>query len=273
MGKARNAPVKFTSIPRLELQVAVLATRLNGMLREELDLCIQDTKYWTDSEIVLHYVFFSYVKNEKRRFQIYVANRVQEIRGNSKPDEWNHVPAFLNPADDVSRGLSPSELSVNHRWLRGPEFLWQPESLWPNADLKDVPDSAVELKKEARTNHADVNTILASSKANAAPQSLTIVTAKEVIDRILSSCSNGNRLRRQVAWLIHFIHFLHNRKTVRTGHLILEDYDAAATAIVKIIQRSSYPQEIKDLKTRCEVKSSSSIVSLNPRRYLMTMIF
>ena len=53
---ARNAPIKFTSIPRLELQAAVLATRLNKMLRKELDLPIQQTKYWTDSEIVLHYL-------------------------------------------------------------------------------------------------------------------------------------------------------------------------------------------------------------------------
>ena len=40
MGKAWNAPVKFTSIPRLELQAAVLATCLHSMLGEELDLCI-----------------------------------------------------------------------------------------------------------------------------------------------------------------------------------------------------------------------------------------
>ena len=120
------------------------------------------------------------------------------------------------------------------------------------------------MKKEAHTNHADINTIFASSKANVVPQRLTIVTAKEVVDRILSSCSNWNRLRRRVAGLIHFIHFLHDRKTVRMGHLVLEDYDAAATAIVRVIQRSSYSQEIKDLKTRGEVKSSSSIVSLNP---------
>ena len=32
------------------------------------------------------------------------------------------------------------------------------------------------------TNHADINTIFTSSKANAVPQSLAIVTAKEVID-------------------------------------------------------------------------------------------
>ena len=44
MRKTRNAPVKFTSIPRLELQAEVLATCLNRMLREELELCIQDTK-------------------------------------------------------------------------------------------------------------------------------------------------------------------------------------------------------------------------------------
>ena len=144
------------------------------------------------------------------------------------------MPGSLNPADDVSPGLNPAELSFSHRWLQGPEFLWQPESPWPNVDLKEVPDSPLELKKEAHTNLANVNTIFTSSKANA-------VSAKEVIDRILSSCSNWNRLGRQVAWLICFIHFLHDRKTVRTGHLILEDYNAAANVIVRIIQRSSYP--------------------------------
>ncbi|PFX25687.1 hypothetical protein AWC38_SpisGene9681 [Stylophora pistillata] len=43
MGEAINAPIKFTSIPRLELQAPVLATRLNKMLREELDLCFRET--------------------------------------------------------------------------------------------------------------------------------------------------------------------------------------------------------------------------------------
>ena len=82
----------------------------------------------------------------------------------------------MKKADNVLWGLNPSELSLSHCWLRRLEFLRQLESLWPNADLKEVPDSALELKKEARTNHADLETIFDSSKAN----ELSIITAKEV---------------------------------------------------------------------------------------------
>ena len=41
--------------------------------------------------MVLHYL-----KNDKSRFQTYSANRVKEIRENSLPKEWNHVPGSLN---------------------------------------------------------------------------------------------------------------------------------------------------------------------------------
>ena len=72
IGKARNAPVKFVSIPRLELQAAVLTTQMFKMLREELELNISRTYLWTDSEIVLHYL-----RNAKRRLQTFVPPQVQ----------------------------------------------------------------------------------------------------------------------------------------------------------------------------------------------------
>ena len=65
MGKARNAPVKFTSIPRLELQAAVLSTPLNQLLREELDLNIDKTFYLTESVLVLHKKNFEHGRGEK----------------------------------------------------------------------------------------------------------------------------------------------------------------------------------------------------------------
>ena len=97
IGKARNAPVKFVSIPRLELQTAVLTTQMFMMLRKERELNISRTYLWTDSEIVLNYL-----KNEKRRLQTFVANRVEEIKEHTLVDDWHHVPGSLYPADYVS---------------------------------------------------------------------------------------------------------------------------------------------------------------------------
>ena len=68
-----------------------------------------------------------YICNDARRFQIFVANRVQQIRDSSSPDQWKYVESNDNPADDASRGLSSQKLMEDCRWLNGPLFLWQPE--------------------------------------------------------------------------------------------------------------------------------------------------
>ena len=87
------------------------------MLMEKMDLPIKCTKQWTDNEIVLHYL-----KNAKCPFRTNIANCVENIRENSQRDRWNHMPGFPTPADDVSRGLTPLELNLNHRWLQGLSF-------------------------------------------------------------------------------------------------------------------------------------------------------
>ena len=48
MGNARNGPKKFVSIPRLELQAALLATHMCKMLQDDLELNIDRTLLWTD---------------------------------------------------------------------------------------------------------------------------------------------------------------------------------------------------------------------------------
>ena len=136
--------MKFFSIARLELQAAVPAIRMFKMLREELELNISRTYLWTDSEIVLHYL-----RNEKRRLQTFVANRVEEIKKHTLVEDWHLVPGSLNPADYVLRGMSPSSLTADHRWLRGPDFLWKPETCWPTDKCQFVPDEGLKSKKEA----------------------------------------------------------------------------------------------------------------------------
>ena len=53
LGKSRLAPIRQTTIPRLELCAAVIAVRMDRMLSRELALEIQVSVFWTDSMIAL----------------------------------------------------------------------------------------------------------------------------------------------------------------------------------------------------------------------------
>ncbi|XP_037783675.1 uncharacterized protein LOC119579899 [Penaeus monodon] len=53
LARTRLAPIKTTTIPRLELSAAVLAATSDAKLRKELSLPIDDSVFWTDSTIVL----------------------------------------------------------------------------------------------------------------------------------------------------------------------------------------------------------------------------
>lgn len=100
MGKARVAPLKVMTIPRLELAAAVLAAKVDRMLREELELVLYDSVFWTDSTSVLKYIL-----NDTSRFLTYVANRVSTIRNLSQKFQWRYVNSTANPADDASQSV------------------------------------------------------------------------------------------------------------------------------------------------------------------------
>ena len=53
MRKSCVAPLKTTTIPRLELQATLLSVRLADRVAEKLDQFQGDIYYWTDSIIVL----------------------------------------------------------------------------------------------------------------------------------------------------------------------------------------------------------------------------
>ena len=88
----------------------------SAFLQRELGLQDVEEIFWSDSQVVLRYI-----NNDVRRFHVFVANRIQQIRNHSEPEQWRYVISKDNPADSASRGLFPSELS----WLTGPVFLWE----------------------------------------------------------------------------------------------------------------------------------------------------
>eukprot|EP00794_Sanderia_malayensis_P014754 gene14754-biopygen11840 len=56
IGKSRLSPLKQMSIPRLELSAATLAVKFDQMIRTELDMEIDKSFFWTDSQAVLRYI-------------------------------------------------------------------------------------------------------------------------------------------------------------------------------------------------------------------------
>ena len=95
----------LVSIPRLELAAAVVAVKLNCLIRNKLEYPIHDISYWADSTVVLQYI-----RNESRRSHTFVANRDAMIHEESTPHQWRHVDTCVNPADIASRGAKGSEL-------------------------------------------------------------------------------------------------------------------------------------------------------------------
>ena len=72
--KARVAPPKQLSIPRLELTAAIVAVKVDTQLPAEPIIPLDDCQYCTDSNSVL-----GYIKNKRIRVEIFVADRVATI--------------------------------------------------------------------------------------------------------------------------------------------------------------------------------------------------
>jgi len=144
MGKSRVAPLKQTTIPRLELTAATVAVKVGSLLKTELELCNVDEFYWTDSTVVL-----GYLKNESRRFHLFVTNRVRMILDHSTKCQWRYVDTKMNPADDASRGINITRYLKNKRWFEGPSFLRQPlrELLTTDTTKLTIDDEDPEVKR------------------------------------------------------------------------------------------------------------------------------
>ena len=239
MEKARIAPVKTMTIPRLELTAATVSVKVGEMIAKELDEPAESKTYWTDSTTVL-----KYIRNDKKRFHVFVANRVQAIRDATNPDQWRYVGTDINPVDVSSRGMKGHELSKQHLWITGPNFLWLPKCEWPQppGDMDDVSHNDPEVKKVLVHN----------------------IDVEEKVDLLkrLAGFSKWHRMKKSIAWILRLKPctdsgaLLPKGRADRALHtenpnckpLRVEELDRAEKTILKLVQSGAFPKERKALQ-------------------------
>ena len=242
MGKARVTPLKITTIPRLELTAAVVSLRVSAMLRQELDEKDIKEFFWTDSKVVL-----GYISNDARRFHVFVANRVQQIRDRTTPDQWRYVRSEENPADHASRGLSAKELTVSN-WFQGPSFLWE----------REIPDE--DGVKELSPDDPEVKTVHVKTTQ--------VETKNLLLDRI-DRFSDWSRATRAVAVLRRVITRKRQEGESTQSVTSPDERQKVEIAIIQMLQRQVFRKEIKSLKkpptdVKGETSETSPLHKLDP---------
>ena len=138
--------------PKTRADGWVLSVKISKMLREELDVHIDDEIFWTDSQIVL-----GYINSNVCRFKVFVANCVQQIRDHTSMKQWHFIESGSIPPDDAFCGL---DLKMKHqikRWFNGPTFLWDKKQCWlQNCEMKEGSEGDQDLIKVISVNTTQI---------------------------------------------------------------------------------------------------------------------
>ncbi|XP_058456723.1 uncharacterized protein LOC131434094 [Malaya genurostris] len=245
--KTKVDPIKPLSIPRLELQAAVLGTRLMKTVISDHTIKITRKVLWSDSSTVL-----SWLRSDLRRRTQFVAFRVREILEATDVDEWRWVPSKWNVADDAIKWTKETAMLDYSRWFSGPDFIYENMDYWPQYKQPQT-----ETSEEMRSIHV-----------------LSHSVTKQIVD--FQRFSKFERLIRSVAFMNRFYNnckrkLLHESVPI-TEVLSSEELKLAEFTIWKLIQLDEYAEEFAILQRNKllppnqqePIKKSSKIYKLSP---------
>ena len=193
MSKTRVAPLKKISVPRLELNAAVMNTRITKTVLEFSELEFDQVFNLSDSGAVL-----GMIENGSNTMKEFCGTRVGEISSKTDPHNWGWVKSEDNIADLGTRGALPKELGLGSRWQNGPDWLKLPISEWPvNMQYKgEIPEDEV-------------------SKFKAMAAQVKVVKTEDIPIKKFSSLK---RLMTVTMMVFRFIHNLKFRKRKDLQH-------------------------------------------------------
>ncbi|XP_012228825.2 uncharacterized protein [Linepithema humile] len=236
--KSRVAPARSVTLPRLELCAAQLLAQLMQRIRKAIPTKFDGIYYWSDSTITL-----GWIQTNSKRWSVFVANRVGQIQELSDSTSWNHVKTTENPANIISRGISPTQLLQAQLWWKGPPWLSLDRNKW---EIESTEVSSHENLPEARK---------------------TALIAKNFTKEwsIFYTISSMRRLQRITAYILRFIDNSRKpRENRNAGSLTAKKMKRATLRLARIVQSYSFFTEIKALHNQQAIPRNSKLLGLAP---------
>ncbi|XP_062716692.1 uncharacterized protein LOC134292043 [Aedes albopictus] len=233
ISKTKVAPLHPLTIPRKQLCAALLLVRLVCKVLPALTIPIRHVVLYSDSEIVL-----SWLKKRPYQLQTFVCNRINEIQTNSEGYTWKYVRSHHNPADIVSRGLMPCELTISELFWTGGEYINSPVA-GPDVPKVVSDDDLPELKVNVAAMPALIEEPLETFK----------------------TCSSFRRLQRIIAWVLRFWNNIRTPKADRiiNRHLSVVELRRSTIVLVEVIQHVELGDEIQRVKTKTPCKRIGNV--------------
>ena len=236
--KTKVTRLKPPIIPRLELEGAVLLTKLLTNAAAVLKIPQEDWHAWTDSAIVL-----CWLSGKPSEWKTFVTNRISFILQATSPRMWKHVPTADNPADCASRGMMPKELLHHTLWWEGP--VWLSEDPVP---IPKQPARGTLVVPERRPVHA-------------------LIRHSSIATEIGNISTNYHTILAVAVWCLRFCDRIKRGRPspeTRTRYLTGADISAAEHWLLRESQKRSYPKERQALLKKMKIPSTSTLKALAP---------
>ncbi|XP_058456703.1 uncharacterized protein LOC131434070 [Malaya genurostris] len=266
MSKSKVSPLQHMSIPRLELQAAVLGARLANSVSDVLSLEVKRRFMWSDSKTVL-----SWIHSDHRRYKQFVAFRIGEIHSLTKLTDWRWVPTKCNVADALTKWGKTHSLCSDGSWFRGPEFLRLSEDRWPK-QIELKPNVAEEVR--ACFLFHEVRTIESMVEPQRFSKWRVLVRTLACVFRFITNC----KLKRKGLPIEAVPTSAVFEKVVKKGArskivpLKREEYQKAEAYLWRSAQADCFEDEVRTLKKNRhlsieqyhQLERASSIYGLSP---------